>query len=188
MTSPSHIHTQARVQPRNTNNHSYIKFLHGQNITISHSLNPDKTTCTLFTPDPAEYKSNLNLKINNTALPMATHPKVLGLTLDPKLTYSTHIHNISLQAHKALQIIKTLTITAWGNRRRHSLRHKAVRRPALEYTYSTWLLLTSSCALTNCKSFRTQHQGLPQDAHKTQTYTICMRKHSYFPDTSTCSS
>ena len=28
------------------------------------TLNPDKTTCTLFTLDPAEYKSNLDLKIN----------------------------------------------------------------------------------------------------------------------------
>ena len=62
--------------------------------------NPDKTTCTLFTPDPADYMRNLDLTINNNALPMATHPKVLGLTLDPKLTYSRHIHNISVQAHK----------------------------------------------------------------------------------------
>ena len=45
-------------------------------------INPDKTTCTLFTPDPAEYNSNLGLNINNKALPMALHPKVLGLTLD----------------------------------------------------------------------------------------------------------
>ena len=59
-------------------------------------LNPGKTTCTLFTPDPAEYTSNLDLTINNKALPMATHPKVLDLTLDPKLTYITHIHNISV--------------------------------------------------------------------------------------------
>ena len=54
-------------------------------------INPDKTTCTLFTPDPAEYNSNLGLNINNKALPMALHPKVLGLTLDPKLTYNAHI-------------------------------------------------------------------------------------------------
>ena len=64
------------------------------------TLNPDKTTCYLFTPDPAEYKSNLDLKINNTGLRMATQPKVMGLTLDPKLTKSTPIHNISVQAHK----------------------------------------------------------------------------------------
>ena len=36
MTSPSHLHTQARVQPRNTYNHIYKKFLSGQNKTISY--------------------------------------------------------------------------------------------------------------------------------------------------------
>ena len=35
---------------------------------------------------------------------------------------------------------------------------------------------------------RTQHRELPQDAHKTQTYNVCMTKHSYFPYTSTYSS
>ena len=64
------------------------------------TLNPDKTTCTLITPDPAKYKSNLNLKINNTTLPIATHPNVMGLALDPKRTYSTHIHNNSVQLQK----------------------------------------------------------------------------------------
>ena len=49
-------------------------------------------------------------------------------------------------------------------------------------------LLHPRPALTNCKSCRTQHWELPQDAHKTQTYNICMTKHSYFPYTSTYSS
>ena len=73
--------------------------------------NTDKTTWTLFTPDPAEYKGNLDLKINNTALRIVTHPKVIGLTLDPKLTYSTHILNISVHAHTPLQMKKALTAT-----------------------------------------------------------------------------
>ena len=72
----------------------------------------------LFTPDPAEYKSNLDLKISKTALPIATHPNVLGLTLDPKPTYSTHIHNISVQEHKPLIMIKTLTATGWGKQKK----------------------------------------------------------------------
>ena len=82
--------------------HKVFSWTKQNNLT----LNPDKTTCTLFTPDPAEYNSNLDLKINNNALRMATHPKFLGLTLDPKLTYSTHLHNISVQAHKPLQMKK----------------------------------------------------------------------------------
>ena len=39
------------------------------------------------------------------------HPQLLGLTLAPKLTYNTHIHNILVQAHKPLQMIKTLAAT-----------------------------------------------------------------------------
>ena len=111
-------------------------------------LNPDKTTCTLFTPDPAEYTSNLDLTINNKALPMATHPKVLGLTLDPKLTYSTHIHNISVQAHKPLQIIKALTATGWGKQKETLMAtYKAVMRPALEYVSSVWSPIASSTSI-----------------------------------------
>ena len=83
---------------------------------------------------PAEYTSNLDLKIHNTALPMPMHPKVLGLTLDPKLTYSTHIHNISVHAQKPLQIIKALMATGWGKQKEALMAtYKAVMRPALEY-------------------------------------------------------
>ena len=96
------------------------------------TLNPDKTICTLFTSDPTDYKSNLDLKINNTALRMATHPKVLGLTFDPKLTYNTHNHNISVQAHKPLQMIKARTATGWVKKKETLMAtYKAVMRRAL---------------------------------------------------------
>ena len=122
------------MQPRNT-------WTKQNNLT----LNPDKTTCTLFTPDPAEYKSNLDLKINNTALRMVTHPKVPGLILDPKLTYSTHIHNISVQAHTPLQIIKAFTATGWGKQKETLMApYKVIMRPALEYASSTWSPLAFS--------------------------------------------
>ena len=114
---------------QNIYNHTYTIFLPGQN----------KTTCTQFTPDPAEYKANMDLKINNTALPMATHPKVLGLTLDPQLTYSTHIHNISVQAHKPLQMIKALTATGLGKQKETPMAtYNVVMRPVLEYAATIW--------------------------------------------------
>ena len=57
MTSPSHPHT--RVQTGNIYNHTHLS---GKN-------KPDKTTCTLFTPDPAEYTSNLDLKYTTMHYP-----------------------------------------------------------------------------------------------------------------------
>ena len=56
-------------------------------------LNPDKTTCTLFTPDPAEYTSNLDLGPNNKQQ-STTHgnaPKGSGSYLRPK-THIQHTH------------------------------------------------------------------------------------------------
>ena len=77
---------------------------------------------------------------------MATHPKVL--TLDPKLTYSTHIHNISVQAHKPLQIIKALTATGWGKQKETLMATcKAVMRPALEYASSVLSPIASSTSI-----------------------------------------
>ena len=74
-------------------------------------------------------------------------PKVLGLTLDPRLTYSTHIHNISVHTHKPLQIIKALTATGWGKQKETletlMATYKAVMRPALEYASSTWSPIAS---------------------------------------------
>ena len=142
--TPTHISTSAAkkyIQP-----HLHKKFaLTKQNTLL---LNSDKTTCTLFTPGPAEYTSNLDLTINNKALPMATPPKVLGLTLDPKLTYSTHIHNISVQAHKPLQIIKALTATGWGKQKETLMAiYKAVMRSALEYAHSVWSPNASSTSI-----------------------------------------
>ena len=79
---------------------------------------------------------------------MATHPKVLGLALDPTLTYSTHIHNISVQAHKPLQIIKALTATG-RDKQKETLKVtcKAVMRKALEYASSIWSPLAYSTSI-----------------------------------------
>ena len=105
-------------------------------------LNPDKTTCTLFTPDPAEYTSNLDLTINNKA------SKGSGSYLRPKTHIHTHIHNISVHAHKPLQIIKALTATGWGKQKETIMAtYKAVMRPALVYASSVWSLLASSTSI-----------------------------------------
>ena len=124
MTSTSHLHTQVRVQPRNTYNHTYIKFLPGQNKqshTKSIQNNLQSVHCTNH---------------GNT-------PKGSGPYLRPKLTNSIHIH-ISVEAHKPLQMIKALTATGWGKQKETLMvTYKAVMGPALEYASSIWSPLAS---------------------------------------------
>ena len=56
----------------------------------------DKTTTTLFTPDPAEYSTTLLFKLNNQTLPTTKYPTIFETTLDPKTdiftTYKRHHH------------------------------------------------------------------------------------------------
>ena len=134
MTSPSHLLTQARLQPRNIYNHTYIKFC--MDKTKQYHTKSRQNNLHSVHSRPCRIKRKLDLKINNTALPMATHPKVLGITLDPKLIYSTHIH-ILVQAHKPLEMIKALTATGWSKQKETLMAtYKAVMRPALEYASS----------------------------------------------------
>ena len=93
-----HLHCRHTTTQSTSSSHGLGRCHHYHIYTLKHEcsqeihttiLNPDKTTCTLFTPDPAEYKSNLNLKIYNTALCLAPRPRVLSLTLDAKLTQAT---------------------------------------------------------------------------------------------------
>ena len=60
----------------------------------------------------------------------------------------THIHNISVQAHKPLQIIKALTATGWGKQKETLMAtYKAFMRPALEYASSAWSHIASSISI-----------------------------------------
>ena len=150
-------------------------------------INPDKTTCTLFTPDPAEYNSNLGLNINNKALPMALHPKVLGLTLDPKLTYNAHIQNIATHAQKPLQVIKALTGTTWGKQKETLVAtYKAVMRPTLEYASSIWSPMASPTSINKLQVMQNAalractgctHDTNIQHLHDEKTNILPIQKH-----------
>src|SRR5206468_4180703 len=48
-------------------------------------LNATKPSATLFTTDPSECSKTLSLTINDIQIPTVKHPKILGVTFDPKL-------------------------------------------------------------------------------------------------------
>ena len=107
-TESSHINieiAQNNLQP-------YLQNIHNWTIENNLTLNADKSTSTLFTPDPAKYNTQLHLSINNTLIPTVKHPKVLGLTFDPKLTYAEHVKNTTTKASKTINILKTRALYA----------------------------------------------------------------------------
>ena len=76
---------------------------------MTYKLNATKSTSTLFTTDPSEFNKTLSLTINNELIPPIKHPKILGLTFDPKLNFGEHITKTKEKANKTINIMKSLT-------------------------------------------------------------------------------
>ena len=170
---------QRQVQP-------YLEQIHEWTTNNQLKLNANKTTTTLFTPDPAQYNTPLTLRINNTTLPTVKHPKILGLTLDPKLTYAQHIQNTLKRAKPTLNILKALTTTHWGKTKETLINtYKTITRPILEYTNTVWSPIISD---TNTQKLQTIQNtalriatGCTQDTNTqhlhTETKTLPLKQH-----------
>ena len=165
-------------------------------------LNATKTMTTLFTPDPAEYSTQLRLTIDNIILPTETHPKILGLTLDPKLTFNRHIENTVTKAKNSLKIVKALTSTTWGKQKETLLvTYKTLTRPILEYgatifsptikptltnklqtVQNTALRTATGCtADTNTQHLHDETETLPIDQH-CRLHTSILRHKAQYQD------
>ena len=108
-------------------------------------LNEGKTQTTLFTPDPAEYNMEFGISINNTILKTEKFPKILGVTLGPKLTYTKHINATIKKARPTINILKALAGTDWGkDRETIANTYKIYTRPILEYANSAWCPILSN--------------------------------------------
>ena len=141
-----HRKTKQIIQP-------YLCKIYKWAITNNLHINTDKTTTTLFTPDTAKYSITLLLKLNNQTLPTTKYPKILGTTLDPKLTFSQHICVTITKVKQTLNILKALTSSKLGKQKQLIVStFKAITRPILNYENTIWSPIISN---TNIKKLQT---------------------------------
>ena len=139
---------QAKLQP-------YLQEIASWTQQNQLHLNPDKTTSTLFTPNPAEYSTQITLNIDNVVIPTVKNPKILGLTFDPKLTYNAHIRKASDKARNTLKLLKALTSTKWGKQKETIVAtYKAITRPILEYASTIWSPIASTTGITKLQTIQ----------------------------------
>ena len=98
-TTPPLLHTFYSLHTAETHIQPYLHSI--PFWTKSNNLNSDKRLVHYLTPDPAEYSTKLNPRINKIILDLHTS-KILGLILNPKLTHNKHIDNTEVKATETI--------------------------------------------------------------------------------------
>ena len=107
-------------------------------------ISAPKSSATIFTTWSNEVGADLPISINGTKVPTIKDPKILGVTLDPTLSFKYHIQNIKNKVNSRNNILKALAGTSWGKEKELLLStYKAVGQSVLNYCSPIWTPNTS---------------------------------------------
>ena len=114
---------------------------------------PQKSTVTLLTSHKKESHMHPYVKLYNSRLPLNRTPIILGLTFDPHMTFTPHIHNITAKVNKKLNALRTLAGTTFGQSKETLTSvYRSFVRSNINYAAMAW---TSDISHTNAQRLET---------------------------------
>ena len=130
---------------------------------------PDKSTVTLFSSNTHEFSYHPRVyaeeKVDmggvfgvvrvHRRLPLQQRPRILGVTLDPLLTFATHTREIAKGCTERLKILKSLAGTSWGQDVETLLMtYKATIRSKIDYAAPVWAPIVKPSNLRRLQSIQ----------------------------------
>ena len=117
-------------------------------------LNILKTEYCIFSKEQSMLDLDIEIKIDNTNLKRTRKPKLLGVTLDEKLTFQEHVKIVERKAQKMLSALRILGKTERNVPTNMVRLYKSIVVPQLEYAASVWQ--SGKCEILD----RVQRKGL----------------------------
>ena len=77
-------------------------------------ISAPKSTVTLFTPEKHQFQMHPVITLEDTQLPLERSPKILGVIIDPSLSFHRHCNYVSDRIHKRNNMLKALAGSSWG--------------------------------------------------------------------------
>ena len=97
--------------------HNHLSSIESWPSPMNLSIAPHKSSLTLFTPQYKQSKTQPQIIINNTPVPLEKEPKILGVTFDIHFSFSMHVKNITKRANFKLKVLKALACSSWGHQK-----------------------------------------------------------------------
>ena len=133
---------------------------------------------TLLTPDTHKSNTHHRIFIADSRLPLVKCPRILGVYLDPSLSFNKHSQYVAERVSYRNNIIKALESTSWGQLMETLLMtYKAVGKSIINYTAP---VLSPNLHDTNYRKIQyTQNEAL-------RIATGCHKMSSIYTQTQRC--
>ena len=112
------------------------------------TLSAQKSTVSLFSSDTHQTHSHPVVTLNSSPLPLAENPRILGVTFDPRFTFSPHISSLVSRASPRLNILRALAGTSWGQSKETLvLTYKSLISSLFTYASPIWFPNASTSSI-----------------------------------------
>ena len=106
-------------------------------------INCSKTQAALFSLSTV--KEKVILKLEDMPVPQVDNPTFLGVTLDTRLTWKTHLEAVAARSVRKLGLLKKLAGTTWGADTNILRRvYTGAVRPIMEYATTSWAIASNT--------------------------------------------
>ena len=159
--------TGPKIPQLESNINSYLRevsiYLKDNSLLIS----APKSTVTLFTPDKHQFQMHPDITLEDTQLPLERSPKLLGVIMDPSLSFHKHCNYVSDRIDKRNNILKALAGSSWGqDKETLRLTYNALGKSIASYAAPVWSTNASDSSFRKIQTAQNAALGTATGAHK----------------------
>ena len=111
-------------------------------------ISAPKSTVTLFTPDKHQFQMHPDITPEDTQLPLERSPNILGVILDPSISFHKHCNYVSDRIDKINNMLKALAGSSWGQDKETLLMtYNALGKSSATYAAPVWSTNASDSSL-----------------------------------------
>ena len=116
-------------------------------------ISSPKPTVTLFTPDKHQFQMHPDITLEDTQQPLERSPKILGVILDPSISFHNHCNYVSDRIDKRNNMLKALAGSSWGQDKETLLMtYNALGKSIANYAAPVWSCNASDSSLKDTDS------------------------------------
>ena len=130
-------------------------------------ISAPKSTVTLFILDKHQLQMHPDITLEDTQLPLARRPKILGVIMDPSLFFHKHCNYVSDRIDKINNMLKALAGSSWGHDKETLLlTYNALGKSIASYATPVWSTNASDSSFKKIHTAQNAALRTATEAHK----------------------